>query len=264
MPTSLPRRSSRSRTGWPSTPRATPGSRGAHRRRVCRLRQRPPRPRQDRGRASSKAASSPTGTASMTVVDDLYAVTRTIRAEQPGLPIFLFGHSMGSMLSRTYAIRTRRRARRTHPLRHRRRPRDARQGGPGRRRRRGQGAWQGHAEPAARQDVVRQLQQALRAGPHSVRLAVPRPGRGRRLHRRPVVRIRLHGRLVPGLLRGIAVDQRRQPGRAGPTGTCRSTSSPVPRTRSATRPRVSSRWSTSSAGWASVTSSCTVLPRRPA
>jgi alpha-beta hydrolase superfamily lysophospholipase len=40
-----------------------------------------------------------------TVVEDLYAVTRTIRQEQPGLPIFLFGHSMGSMLSRTYAIR---------------------------------------------------------------------------------------------------------------------------------------------------------------
>ena len=40
-----------------------------------------------------------------TVVEDLYAVTRTIREEQPGLPIFLFGHSMGSMLSRTYAIR---------------------------------------------------------------------------------------------------------------------------------------------------------------
>ena len=40
-----------------------------------------------------------------TVVEDMYAVTRTIREEQPGLPIFLFGHSMGSMLSRTYAIR---------------------------------------------------------------------------------------------------------------------------------------------------------------
>ncbi len=40
-----------------------------------------------------------------TVVEDLYAVTRTIRDERPGLPIFLFGHSMGSMLSRTYAIK---------------------------------------------------------------------------------------------------------------------------------------------------------------
>ena len=40
-----------------------------------------------------------------TVVEDMYAVTHTIREEQPGLPIFLFGHSMGSMLSRTYAIR---------------------------------------------------------------------------------------------------------------------------------------------------------------
>jgi alpha-beta hydrolase superfamily lysophospholipase len=45
------------------------------------------------------------GTAGSTVVEDMYAVTRTIRDEQPGLPIFLFGHSMGSMLSRTYAIR---------------------------------------------------------------------------------------------------------------------------------------------------------------
>ena len=40
-----------------------------------------------------------------TVVDDMYAVTHTIRDEQPGLPVFLFGHSMGSMLARTYAIR---------------------------------------------------------------------------------------------------------------------------------------------------------------
>ena len=38
-----------------------------------------------------------------TVVDDLAAVTATIRAEQPGLPIVLLGHSMGSFLARAYA-----------------------------------------------------------------------------------------------------------------------------------------------------------------
>ena len=38
------------------------------------------------------------------VVEDLYAVTRTISEDHPELPVFLFGHSMGSILSRAYAI----------------------------------------------------------------------------------------------------------------------------------------------------------------
>ena len=36
------------------------------------------------------------------VVADLHVVTEHARAEQPGLPVFLFGHSMGSFLSRAY------------------------------------------------------------------------------------------------------------------------------------------------------------------
>lgn len=39
------------------------------------------------------------------VVDDLHLVSETARGEQPGLPFFLFGHSMGSFLSRAYAMK---------------------------------------------------------------------------------------------------------------------------------------------------------------
>jgi alpha-beta hydrolase superfamily lysophospholipase len=37
------------------------------------------------------------------VVGDLVAVTEQARTDHPGLPVFLFGHSMGSFLSRAYA-----------------------------------------------------------------------------------------------------------------------------------------------------------------
>ncbi|MEI2774700.1 MAG: alpha/beta hydrolase [Tetrasphaera sp.] len=40
-----------------------------------------------------------------TVVDDMRAVTEVARAENPDLPVFLFGHSMGSFLARAYAAR---------------------------------------------------------------------------------------------------------------------------------------------------------------
>lgn len=36
------------------------------------------------------------------VVDDLYQLTMTIKKEYPDIPLFLFGHSMGSFLSRRY------------------------------------------------------------------------------------------------------------------------------------------------------------------
>jgi alpha-beta hydrolase superfamily lysophospholipase len=35
-------------------------------------------------------------------VDDLYQLTKTIKDENPHLPVFLFGHSMGSFLSIRY------------------------------------------------------------------------------------------------------------------------------------------------------------------
>jgi alpha-beta hydrolase superfamily lysophospholipase len=40
-----------------------------------------------------------------TVVDDMHLVTEHAREENPGLPFFLFGHSMGSFLSRSYVMR---------------------------------------------------------------------------------------------------------------------------------------------------------------
>ena len=36
------------------------------------------------------------------VIDDMYRLTGIIKTENPGLPVFLFGHSMGSYLVRTY------------------------------------------------------------------------------------------------------------------------------------------------------------------
>ena len=36
------------------------------------------------------------------VLDDMHRLTDTIKKENPGVPLFLFGHSMGSFLSRSY------------------------------------------------------------------------------------------------------------------------------------------------------------------
>lgn len=46
----------------------------------------------------------PTKDLSKTVVDDLYKVTKTIRARYPDLPFFLLGHSMGSFMARRYLM----------------------------------------------------------------------------------------------------------------------------------------------------------------
>jgi alpha-beta hydrolase superfamily lysophospholipase len=39
------------------------------------------------------------------IVDDMHRLTETIKKEHPGIPVFLFGHSMGSFLSRDYITR---------------------------------------------------------------------------------------------------------------------------------------------------------------
>ncbi len=38
-------------------------------------------------------------------VDDLHVLTQLIKRENPGLPVFLIGHSMGSLMARVYASR---------------------------------------------------------------------------------------------------------------------------------------------------------------
>lgn len=39
------------------------------------------------------------------VVEDMYTLTKLMRAQYPGVPVFLFGHSMGSLLARDYCTR---------------------------------------------------------------------------------------------------------------------------------------------------------------
>lgn len=41
----------------------------------------------------------------MAIVEDMHTLTRHISEELPDLPVFLFGHSMGSLLTRVYAAR---------------------------------------------------------------------------------------------------------------------------------------------------------------
>ena len=46
----------------------------------------------------------PKAKGSETVVDDLYKVTKSIRARYPRIPYFLLGHSMGSFMARRYLM----------------------------------------------------------------------------------------------------------------------------------------------------------------
>lgn len=46
----------------------------------------------------------PTKDLSRTVVEDLYKVTKTVRARYPEAPFFLLGHSMGSFMARRYLM----------------------------------------------------------------------------------------------------------------------------------------------------------------
>src|SRR5690554_929343 len=39
------------------------------------------------------------------LVEDMYSLSRLIKKEYPGAPLFLFGHSMGSFLSRSYLLK---------------------------------------------------------------------------------------------------------------------------------------------------------------
>jgi alpha-beta hydrolase superfamily lysophospholipase len=99
-----------------------------------------------------------------TVVDDLAAVTAAARGEQPGLPVVLFGHSMGSFLSRAYAAK--------HA------------GAEGDRDAIAGLVLSGTAgDPGPLGVVVRSVQRGLQAESHGLRLAVAGPGRSRQVRR---------------------------------------------------------------------------------
>ena len=55
------------------------------------------------GKTSSPRASFADHDGWQTVIDDLHSVTAHARHEQQGVPVFLIGHSMGSLISRGYA-----------------------------------------------------------------------------------------------------------------------------------------------------------------
>ena len=118
-----------------------------------------------------------------TVLDDVQALHLVIDDEHPGVPRFLLGHSMGSIIALASAERDGARPRRAGPLRADRR---GARTWPTRSPR-----WRRRSPPGAADhalDALGAVQRAVRAGPHPLRLAVPRRRRGRRLHRRPAER----------------------------------------------------------------------------
>ena len=114
------------------------------------------------------------------LIDDMAALTARARAEHPGIPLVLLGHSMGSFALQQYlldrsadidaAVLSGTSAVDVIAGRHRH-------------------------DPAGRPDGV---QRAVRAGAHRVRLAQPRRGRGRRVRRRSGVRLRRRRRRDDG------------------------------------------------------------------
>ncbi len=118
-------------------------------------------------------------------VDDMAILSRRARAENPDLPLILMGHSMGAMFSQAYVLDAFRPDRCAGAVGH------------------------GRAGSATR----RRPEQRLRQPAHRLRLAEPRRGRGRQIHRRPVLRHPLRagvGRLLHGAARA-----RRRPRGAG-------------------------------------------------
>ena len=101
--------SSRSRTGSPSTRAATPASRSASP--TTGMPSTAPTTAGTAGRPSPRGSFAERGRVADRL-DDLHAVTDRAREEQPGLPVFLLGHSMGSFLARAYAAQHGVRARR--------------------------------------------------------------------------------------------------------------------------------------------------------
>ena len=205
-----PRRSCRSRTGWPSTPAryarlaealtaagyavyandhrghggtASEADHGyfADQRRLGHRRRRPARGHRLRPRGAPRPAGLPPRP-----LDGLVPRPRLRHRGQP-------------------------RAGRAGAVRHRRRPRAARQGRAGSSPRPRHGARAAAREHAARQADIRPVQRGLQAQPHRLRLALARRRRGRPLRRRRAVRQHLHLGLLRRPARGLAgINDRRQ------------------------------------------------------
>ena len=125
-----------------------------------------------------------------TVVTDMSTLSEFARAEHPGVPLVLFGHSMGSFLSRAYAAQ------------HGARPAALVLSGTG-----GDPGLLGGREAGGRrpsttarapspvrshgQADVRAVQLEVQAQPHRLRLALARRGRSRQVRRGPAVRQRV-------------------------------------------------------------------------
>src|SRR5699024_4111937 len=65
---------------------------------------RPPRPRRDLDRPDERGYFADSHGWD-TAVEDIHTVSLALQRAHPGLPIFFFGHSMGSLLGRDYATR---------------------------------------------------------------------------------------------------------------------------------------------------------------
>ena len=110
------------------------------------------------------------------VVADVDTLRRHAAESHPGLPVTLFGHSMGSFIARSYFLRHGAALSGLVPVRHRLPPaaaglaaaRPGAAGGPLRQ--------PGASQPAAGAADFRQLQPGLPTRPHRHGLAEPRPG----------------------------------------------------------------------------------------
>ena len=165
-----------------------------------------------RGHGYTTAPDAPRGRfaasdGSAKVIADVDAVHDRIAADHPGLPVVVFGHSMGALIALNFVL--------AHSLAHPCRRHLERQ-------------FLGRASPAARhlpslpgknsgsaptclrasaETHLPGLEPPGRREPHRLRLAVARPRRGRQIRRRPALRL---GRLGVAVARPVRLRLRRR------------------------------------------------------